>query len=135
MNIRTVHPKLDIASSTTNYQVRISDELEDPDWDAFLEKTPGGHHVQTSLWAQLKASFSWRTVRILVTQGEKIIAGAQLLMRTLPLAGVDHTHFGQPKLLLYKGNVLMFYAEKVPGSNFKFYQRTSLAWIVSISRF
>ena len=37
---------------------------------------------------------------------------------------VDHTHFGQPKLLLYNGNVLMFYAEKAPGSNFKFYQRT-----------
>ncbi|MDR4506283.1 MAG: exo-alpha-sialidase [Candidatus Scalindua sp.] len=36
---------------------------------------------------------------------------------------VDHTHFGQPKLLLYNGNVLMFYAEKAPGSNFKFYQR------------
>ncbi len=88
MNTRSVHPELDIALSTTDYQVHISDELEDPDWDAFLEKTPGGHHVQTCLWAQLKASFSWRAVRIIVTQGEEIIAGVQILMRTLPLAGV-----------------------------------------------
>lgn len=88
MNIKSVHPEFDIPASTTDYQVRISDELEEPDWDAFLEKTPGGHHVQTSLWAQVKALLGWRALRILVTQGEQIIAGAQLLMRPLPLAGV-----------------------------------------------
>lgn len=37
---------------------------------------------------------------------------------------VDHTHFGQPKLIYYHGSVLMYYAEQEPGSDFVFYQRT-----------
>lgn len=70
-----------------DYQVRVSDELEEPDWDAFLATTPGGHHVQTSLWARVKAPLGWRVARIIVTRGERIAAGAQLLLRSLPLIG------------------------------------------------
>jgi lipid II:glycine glycyltransferase (peptidoglycan interpeptide bridge formation enzyme) len=69
------------------YQVRVSQETEDPDWDAFVAETAGGHHVQTSLWAQVKASLGWRAARVVVTQDEHIVAGAQVLMRRLPLAG------------------------------------------------
>jgi lipid II:glycine glycyltransferase (peptidoglycan interpeptide bridge formation enzyme) len=69
------------------YQVRVSDETEDPDWDAFLAHTPGGHHVQTSLWAQVKALLGWRAVRVVVTQGDQIAAGAQMLLRPLSLVG------------------------------------------------
>jgi lipid II:glycine glycyltransferase (peptidoglycan interpeptide bridge formation enzyme) len=37
--------------------------------------------VQTSLWAQVKALLGWRAVRLVVSQGEQIVAGAQLLIR------------------------------------------------------
>ena len=70
-----------------DYQFQISSKIRDPDWDTYLANTPGGHHVQTSLWAQVKASLGWRAVRILVTQEERIVAGVQLLIRQLPLAG------------------------------------------------
>lgn len=73
---------------TGGYYVHVSNTIEDPDWDAFLVKTPGGHHVQTSLWTQVKAILGWRAVRIIVTQwGGKIVAGVQLLMRPLPMFG------------------------------------------------
>lgn len=75
------------AALKVGYQVRVSQATEDPEWDAFLAHTPGGHHVQTSLWAQVKALLGWQAVRVVVTQGELIVAGAQLLMRPLPLAG------------------------------------------------
>jgi lipid II:glycine glycyltransferase (peptidoglycan interpeptide bridge formation enzyme) len=75
------------AALNVGYQVRISHDTEDPDWDAFLAHTPGGHHVQTSLWAQVKALLGWRAVRVVVTQGERIVAGAQMLMRPLSLLG------------------------------------------------
>jgi peptidoglycan pentaglycine glycine transferase (the first glycine) len=68
------------------YQIRVSYEIEEPEWDAFLAETPGGHHVQTSLWAQVKALLGWCAARIVVTRGERIVAGAQLLIRPLPLA-------------------------------------------------
>ncbi len=77
------------------YQLRISHEIEDPAWDTFLAATPGGHHVQTSLWGQVKAVLGWRTVRVAVTRGEHIVAGAQVLLRSLPLVGaIGYVHKG-----------------------------------------
>lgn len=67
----------------TGYQVQVSEEISDSNWDEFLAKTPGGHHVQTSLWAQVKATLKWKTVRIIVTKKDRIVAGAQLLLRSI----------------------------------------------------
>jgi len=78
--------QLDFAASST-YQVKLSRELNDTEWDEFLEKSPGGHHVQTSLWAQVKASLGWNSLRILILRSDEIVAGAQILMRTVPLVG------------------------------------------------
>ena len=71
----------------TDYVLLVSSDLEDPEWDTFVAETPGGHHAQTSLWEQLKASLGWRTTRIIVRQQRAIIGGAQLLIRTVPLVG------------------------------------------------
>jgi lipid II:glycine glycyltransferase (peptidoglycan interpeptide bridge formation enzyme) len=85
-------------------------ESLDPDWDAFLARPPGGHHVQTSRWALLKRMLGWRAVRVVVWEereretvgGEgpdkepnkeldkdrkEIVGGAQILLRTFPLLG------------------------------------------------
>jgi peptidoglycan pentaglycine glycine transferase (the first glycine) len=67
--------------------VRLSSETEDSEWDAFLAQTRGGHHLQTSLWGQIKGVLGWRTVRTIVSQGGRIVAGGQMLVRRLPLAG------------------------------------------------
>lgn len=72
---------------TDGYQVRVSHETEDPAWDGFLARAPGGHHVQTSLWAQMKSMLGWRAVRIVVTRRGEIVAGAQMLMRPVRLIG------------------------------------------------
>jgi peptidoglycan pentaglycine glycine transferase (the first glycine) len=78
-----------------SYQIRVSSEPEDPAWDTFLAQTPGGHHVQTSLWAQVKALLGWRAARVVVRQGDCIVAGAQVLLRPLPLVGaIGHVSKG-----------------------------------------
>lgn len=74
-------------SLSTNYHTRVSQEMEDSAWDQFLAQTPGGHHVQTSLWAQVKGLLGWRAVRLVVRDGEQIVAGAQILIRALPGVG------------------------------------------------
>jgi peptidoglycan pentaglycine glycine transferase (the first glycine) len=79
-------PDLD-GTLNVSCQVRISQQAEDPDWDAFLAETPGGHHVQSSLWARVKAGLGWGSTRVVVTQEEQIVAGAQILVRQLPLIG------------------------------------------------
>lgn len=71
----------------TDYNMEVSSALEDTEWDAFVAETPGGHHAQTSLWAQLKASLGWRSMRIIVRQQRLIIGGAQLLFRNVSLLG------------------------------------------------
>lgn len=76
-----------IATIDASYQLVVSYEIEDSDWDAFLAETPGGHHVQTSLWAQVKALLGWRTARVVVRRDEQIVAGAQILIRSLPVFG------------------------------------------------
>lgn len=68
-----------------SYRVSLSNNLEDPAWDAFVAGTPGGHHVQTSLWAQVKASIGWSFERVVIRQGTEIAGGAQVLMRPLAL--------------------------------------------------
>jgi len=76
-----------VTTVSTGYEIRISQDREDPVWDTFLARVPGGHHVQSSLWAQVKAVLGWRSARFVVMRGEEIAAGAQILIRTLPLAG------------------------------------------------
>jgi peptidoglycan pentaglycine glycine transferase (the first glycine) len=55
----------------------------DPDWDAFVDSVPGGHHLQTSLWSQVKAKRGWRSVRLRVQQDGEFAGGAQLLVRPI----------------------------------------------------
>ncbi|MCL4237519.1 MAG: peptidoglycan bridge formation glycyltransferase FemA/FemB family protein [Anaerolineae bacterium] len=67
----------------------------DPAWDAFVERAPGGQHVQTSLWAQVKRTLGWRAARIILSEGGEIIAGAQVLYRRLtPLLHVGYVTNG-----------------------------------------
>jgi lipid II:glycine glycyltransferase (peptidoglycan interpeptide bridge formation enzyme) len=60
---------------------------EHPEWDVFVERTPGGHHLQTALWAQVKSVVGLRGVRLLLRAGDRIIGGCQLLVRRVPLVG------------------------------------------------
>lgn len=69
------------------YALKISDSYEDPEWDAFVASNPDGHHVQTSCWARIKSSLNWQATRIIISQGQRIVGGAQILIRSIPLIG------------------------------------------------
>lgn len=60
----------------------------DAAWDAFLAQQPGGHVLQTSLWAQLKAGFGWKGERVVLrtipSPDAPILGGASILFRKLP---------------------------------------------------
>lgn len=71
----------------SDYDVKYSEVDNDPEWDSFVEATPGGHHVQTSCWGRIKMSLNWRPSRIKIMDGTEIIGGAQILLRSVPLIG------------------------------------------------
>jgi lipid II:glycine glycyltransferase (peptidoglycan interpeptide bridge formation enzyme) len=74
-------------SLTGNYQVTISTQAHHAEWDQFVENIPGGNHVQTSAWAMLKEMHSWQSVRVILSGNQGIAAGAQLLVKCLPVYG------------------------------------------------
>lgn len=66
------------------FQTLASNKIDDLKWNEFIASVPFGHHVQTSLWGQVKATLNWKTERILVTdQNGHITAGAQILIRSM----------------------------------------------------
>ena len=69
------------------HRPHVSFATTDPEWDRFLSLAPGGHHLQSSLWGQVKSMLGWRVVRVMVTRDGRLHGGAQLLLRTAPALG------------------------------------------------
>ncbi len=73
--------------TVAGFSVRISDSPVDPDWDAFLERAEHGHYAQTSAWGRGRTAIGWRAVRVVITEDDAIVAGAQMVARPMPAAG------------------------------------------------
>jgi peptidoglycan pentaglycine glycine transferase (the first glycine) len=54
------------------------------DWDRFVIEHPYGSFLQTLHWGRVKSG-SWKAHVCVVRDGERIVAGAQVLVRSLPL--------------------------------------------------
>ncbi|MGH2594321.1 MAG: lipid II:glycine glycyltransferase FemX [Anaerolineae bacterium] len=55
------------------------------DWDTFVAARPDAHVLQTSAWGELKSRFGWSADRIALERDTRIVAGALVLFRRLPL--------------------------------------------------
>ena len=67
----------------------------DSTWDEFVHSSPGGHHIQTSGWAQAKAALGWEAIRVVGRREGEVVAGLQLLVRRLGrLVGVGYVPRG-----------------------------------------
>jgi lipid II:glycine glycyltransferase (peptidoglycan interpeptide bridge formation enzyme) len=58
--------------------------VEDHLWDEFAADRFQGHILQTRPWGALKARFGWSDLRVGLTEGDELVAGAQILLRRLP---------------------------------------------------
>jgi lipid II:glycine glycyltransferase (peptidoglycan interpeptide bridge formation enzyme) len=68
----------------SGYDVSTSNDLTDPEWDAFVAATPGGTHQQSSMWAEVKAVQGWGVSRVLLRDaGDRLVGGCQVLLRRL----------------------------------------------------
>ncbi|MGD0695517.1 MAG: peptidoglycan bridge formation glycyltransferase FemA/FemB family protein [Terriglobia bacterium] len=66
---------------TVQFDIAVSHQLDDPEWDAFLTTIPGVSYAQTSLWAQAKDALGYRVARVILRRGKRIVGGAQMLIR------------------------------------------------------
>jgi len=74
-------------SDCRDLHTEISHELEDPQWDSFLCSQPRASYPQSSWWARGKGLLGYRAVRIKVAHGDRIVGGAQVLIRPFRFAG------------------------------------------------
>jgi len=68
--------------------------VEDGGWDAFLRKVSNGHFQQSSLWSQVKALERWSSSRIVLTLGDTIVGGFQILSRQSRLGRIGYVTKG-----------------------------------------
>lgn len=54
-------------------------------WEEFVTSHPAGHLLQCWGWGELKAGQGWRALRLALVEAGRPVAGAQLLLRRLPL--------------------------------------------------
>ena len=54
-------------------------------WDDFVRAQPRGHILQLSAWGKLKAAYGWTAEIAAICEHDRVIAGAQILFRRLPL--------------------------------------------------
>ena len=66
-----------------HYSVNTS--IPDSRWDAFITQTPTGSFLQRSAWGHFRGQRGWHSARIGLESGGQLVAGAQLLFRSLPL--------------------------------------------------
>ena len=65
----------------------ILQDFSDADWDAFVMSIPGGLYQQSTPWARVKERAGWSATRVALGTGGRVVAGAQLLVRRLPIFG------------------------------------------------
>jgi lipid II:glycine glycyltransferase (peptidoglycan interpeptide bridge formation enzyme) len=82
----TLNIEADILS-VNPFVVSISSDLNDPEWDNYIEECPNGYHIQSSYWAQLKSKHGYNIKRIIVKRDDQIVAGAQILYHKLSILG------------------------------------------------
>jgi lipid II:glycine glycyltransferase (peptidoglycan interpeptide bridge formation enzyme) len=98
--------------SLAQFQCCLSYQANEPEWDAFLAATPGGSYPQSTLWARAKSALGYRAVRVVIRKGERVVGGAQMLIRPksiaqafgyVPRAPIMHQdHSGLAKLIVEK---------------------------------
>lgn len=57
----------------------------DAEWDAFVAAHPHGSVLQTTNWARLKNRFNWSSQRVWLRREDQLVAGAQILIRSVAL--------------------------------------------------
>lgn len=72
-----------IPSTQTHTLLTIHPTAED--WDAFVLTHPRAHLLQLSGWGELKSQFGWDSQIVALTQDDKIVAGALVLLKALPM--------------------------------------------------
>lgn len=63
----------------------ITTDIDSTTWNDFVANHAAGSLLQSAAWAQFKSDWAWENRRLLILDNEVPVAGAQMLLRRLPL--------------------------------------------------
>jgi lipid II:glycine glycyltransferase (peptidoglycan interpeptide bridge formation enzyme) len=72
----------------------LSEEVEDSEWNRYLEQHPCGQFQQSTVWASVKAAEGWSVLRIKLFREGKLAGGAQILCRKSPVGRIGYVAKG-----------------------------------------
>lgn len=72
---------------SSDFTAKISLDYKDPQWDAFLSDQKGCLYEQTALWARVKSLQGWRPVRLVMSHAGRVVAGFQVLTKSVASIG------------------------------------------------
>ena len=85
------------AATPSRYELAFEGDVGVAEWDAFVIAA-GGHHAQSSTWADVKRVLGWSATRLVVRDHREIVAGAQVLVRDVGRSGCVGTCAHGPML-------------------------------------
>jgi lipid II:glycine glycyltransferase (peptidoglycan interpeptide bridge formation enzyme) len=70
-------------------------------WNSFVAQWPGFELMQSYEWGTFKEILGWRAIRLAVVRDGRMVAGAQMLIRPLPLRLVSVAYVPRGPLLYW----------------------------------
>lgn len=75
-------------------QLTVSNSLDEPEWDRFLQANPLGEFQQTTAWAKFKQASGWNCARTVLKKNQRVVGGFQLLWRRTRLGTIGYVSKG-----------------------------------------
>ena len=92
-------------------------ETRAADWDALVAREGSFALTQSREWAAFKERLGWRVHRVAVEDGGELVAGAQLLVKRLPLGfSVAYVPRARSALAGGRGGTLLFAGARAAGA-------------------
>jgi len=85
---------------------RVITDKESQEFNSFIAQHSKGHILQSFEWGEVKALTGWKPIRLIIEDGDNIVAAVSLLKRQLPV--INKSIFYAPR-----GPVVDFQDEKV----------------------
>lgn len=87
--LSSISPNMSLsAKDRVSWEVELVSDARS--WNRFLEEAVSSHLLQSYEWGQLKSSFGWRVERLALAQGDRLMAGAQVLFHPTPLGSLAY---------------------------------------------
>jgi peptidoglycan pentaglycine glycine transferase (the first glycine) len=80
---------------STRVRATTNAARDDAEWDTFVDVVSGGTYVQTSAWAQVKATQGWAAGRVKLYDDGRLVGGCQVLLKRMSgIVGVGYVPRG-----------------------------------------